>query len=179
MVMFEPYGPHVIPVASLPSARRLKEDLAEFWQKIEEEVAEAVGCYVFGVKSGRDLLPFYVGMTREQTLRKECFNPRNINIYNGVIGGRERGTPVMSFLVHPVRRGPNSRRAIEELEKFLIEKGLDRNDRMHNQRCGEPKCQIKWGIRGVYRRGPGVPSRAARELAEMMGILPSFPEQVI
>jgi hypothetical protein len=165
MVLFQPIGPIDIPVETHRAARLIEEDLSEFWE-YHSDVASRVGCYVFGIKTGRAVVPYYVGMTTN-SFEKECFTAHKRNHYHRVIGEYARGKPVMWFLIYPVHRGRVNEKAIEELENFLIQAGMAVNPELRNIRgMTEPL----WGIRGVMRSGRGARSKNARMFARMMGI---------
>lgn len=55
----------------------------------------AIGCYVFCMKYGGKIRPWYVGMTVAKAgFRGEIFQQHKLEIYNECLDGR-RGTPVM------------------------------------------------------------------------------------
>ena len=165
LVIFEPYGPVIIPIERLPSAKLISEDLGDFWLE-HEDVSERPGCYVFGIRTGRAVIPYYVGMTTD-CFQNECFTDHKLNHYQWVIGEYSRGTPVMSFIVHPKRKGKTNIKAIKELENFLIQAGMAVNPALRNI-IG--RVEPRWGIKGVIRGGQGAPSAAAKEFGSMMGI---------
>lgn len=49
----------------------------------------------------------------------ECFELHKLGKYNQCLVDYERGTPVLYFVVLPVRRGPRNAAHIDELESFL------------------------------------------------------------
>ncbi|RJQ24655.1 hypothetical protein C4565_09410 [Candidatus Parcubacteria bacterium] len=165
MVTFKPYGPYDIPVEKLAASRFIVEDLSEFWEKLGD-ISSCAGCYVFSIKTGRAVVPFYVGMTLN-TFEGECFTDHKLKHYHRAIGAYSRGKPVMSFVVHPTQRGRVNAKAIDELENFLIQAGMAVNPELRNIRG---RSEPQWAIKGVMRTGPGAKSEEAKMFAKMMGI---------
>jgi len=165
MIIFEPFGPCEIPVEKPASSRLIKEDLSGFWERYGN-IASRVGCYVYAIKTGRAIVPFYVGMTTK-TFQEECFTSHKLNHYHRAMGYYSRGKPVISFLVYPLHPGPVNKKAIIELENFLLQAGMAVNPALRNIRgCIEP-C---WGIKGIVRSGPGARSKDAHDFAKMMHV---------
>jgi hypothetical protein len=48
-------------------------------------MAAGRGCYVFAVKR-KAMLPFYVGLTKTASFKREVFNPSNIQKYRRAVG---------------------------------------------------------------------------------------------
>lgn len=165
MVTFVPFGPWPIPVETLASKRLLVEEIGDFWEE-HSEISSSVGCYVFGIRTGRAIVPYYVGLTCS-TFEKECFTDHKLKHYHTAMANYKRGTPVMFFLAAPARRGRVNRKAIEELENFLIQAGMAVNEEMCNVRG---RCKPKWAIKGVMRSGSGKRSDPATRFGKMMGI---------
>lgn len=165
MVLFEPYGPFDVPLDKHPSGRLISEDLSPFWKR-HQEVASEVGCYIFSIKTGRAVVPYYVGMTTE-SFENECFTDHKLKHYHQAIAAYARGKPVMSYIVHPRRKGKTNIKAIEELENFLIQAGMAVNPALRNVRG---RTEPRWGIKGVIRSGPGKASIPASQFAQMMNI---------
>ena len=62
------------------------------------------GCYVFGIRAGRGMLPIYVGMTKSQNLITEAFNEKNLNRVNEYIN-RQKGNPVIYIIYQKAGKG--------------------------------------------------------------------------
>jgi len=165
MVTFEPFGPYDIPISKLSTSRLIAEDLSTFWEQ-HKDMGSGVGCYIFSIKTGRAVVPFYVGMTLS-TFESECFTDHKLKHYHRVIGRYTRGKPVMSFVVHPSQRGRDNSKAIKELENFLIQAGMVVNPALRNIRG---RTEPQWAIKGVIRSGPGPRREEAKAFAKMMGI---------
>jgi hypothetical protein len=81
MIKFLPYGPFNVPVlhAGIDGSR---ED--EFWDNLERDetgLSEAVGCYIFAVRAGRGIRPWYVGKTEKAGFRREVFQDHKFRLY--------------------------------------------------------------------------------------------------
>lgn len=63
-----------------------KQSLSAFWNAVDElcgyQISTACGCYVFSIRAGRGVLPWYVGKAEKQSFRAECFAAHKLNIYN-------------------------------------------------------------------------------------------------
>lgn len=58
---FEPFGPFDIPVSGALIDRKRE---AEFWKTvdaIEHGLPDAVGCYIFAIRAGKGVRPWYIG----------------------------------------------------------------------------------------------------------------------
>ena len=63
----------------------------------------------------------------------------------------------MFFVVHPEQKGKPNKKAITEIEDFLIQTGFAKNPEIQNVHgAGRPK----WSIQGVVRSGKGKRSKA-------------------
>jgi hypothetical protein len=114
-----------------------------FWAdldaKLDEEVSEGIGCYVFSVRAGRGVLPWYVGKAEKQSFRSECFAAHKVNHYNNIIASR-RGTPLLTLIAKytPTKRLVKPRssdhRDIDFLETMIISAAIRRNPDVFNIR---------------------------------------------
>ena len=130
---FDVYGPYEIPRAQRGGISWTTQENNEFWDNIDEDLTSgplsaACGCYVFAIKSGSRPLPWYIGKAERSSFKKECLNPRNINLYNQELLNRKRGKPYLYLLPQvtekgkfskPARKGAE-RPAISALESILI-----------------------------------------------------------
>ncbi len=148
---YYPYGPIPIPRHEGRIARD-KESLNSFWldaNKFEKDLlekdlseavgdlSEAVGCYIFSIRAGKGILPWYVGLAEKQTFRKECFTAHKLVKYNECINHR-KGTPVLTFVPKVTKTnrhskpGKNGHKDIQFLETMLIGACLMRNPELMN-----------------------------------------------
>lgn len=137
---YYPYGPLEIPLTKRRVAYRNKNPLSLFWDQFDEllpGVSEAVGCYIFSIRAGKGIRPWYVGMAEKQSFRKECFAPHKLLNYNDCLSDR-KGTPVLTLLPKLTatgrfaKKGANGHRDIRFLENMLISTCLQRNTELLN-----------------------------------------------
>jgi len=118
-----------------------------------------VGCYIFGVRAGKGIVPLYAGQSKV-TFKTECFTYHKLHRYGKALAKRRIGTPVMFFLV----KEQGSSACIDDVEAFLIQNALVKNPDLANVH------RKAWCITGVLRSGKGPPSRSARHLRRLLGL---------
>jgi hypothetical protein len=161
--MFEVNGPYELPVGG---KRFLKPDeLDQFWDGIKD-MADKRGCYIFAVRAGGGVTPYYIGKTT-RAFRDEALNPRNQVEFVQPILAERKGTPVLFLLTSPEKKGPTNKKHIDQLEKFLIQQALLVNEELKNIHGTKLP---DWGIKGVYRGGQGNRSSAAKVLMKCLGL---------
>lgn len=170
-LVFEPYGPFDIPWDKLPRGRRIASDetIAAWWECLEyANLSTARGVFLFSLRAGKGYTPYYVGKTSRQGFANECFTPHKRNKYNHALA-LQAGTPTLSLLAHPTRRGPVNHSAIDGLELELIQHAYARNptELMNERRIEDLPI---YSVAGVLRSGRGKPSGDARELRRILGI---------
>jgi len=73
-----------------------KNSLNKFWSRVDDELKVglpgAIGCYIFSIRAGRGVKPWYVGLAEKQSFRKECFTSHKLNHYNNAIAARKGHT---------------------------------------------------------------------------------------
>ncbi len=154
-----------------------KRSLSAFWNAVDEvcgyQISTACGCYVFSIRAGRGVLPWYVGKAEKQSFRAECFAAHKLNIYNKVLANRKGGTPLLTFvakhtpnwaIVSP--RGSNQK-DIQFLEDFLIASAIQRNPRLVNIRS--TKMLKDMIVHGVLNTPQGKQRESVRAFRELMG----------
>lgn len=164
MAEFTVQGPFEVPVRHEVSARVIDEDNLEerFWKL--NDCGSRRGCYVFGLRTARGIIPFYVGKT-VVSFESECFQAHKMVKYLHAIAKRLKGTPVMFFVCtegkgiyeHPIAR----------LEEQLIGLAVARNDDLLNIVGTNDEPIV---IRGVLGHGKGRSSGVATKFKKMMGI---------
>jgi hypothetical protein len=166
MASFTIVGPFVVPVVVGRGGGRVidRSRLAEFWA--DANCGRHVGCYVFGIRSGRGTLPYYAGRTTN-SFEGEAFQPHKITKYNEVLIDVVRGTAVMYFAVLDRSRGPRNETAVIALEERLIGLGMQRNPNMANVSGTREDAIIVHGVMGPRRGRPTVPASAFKA---MMGV---------
>lgn len=114
--------------------------IQEFWERVERRhpgLAGACGCYLFAVRAGRGIKPWYVGQTSKMSFARECLGNHQLNLYNNVIA-RKKGTAVIYLIAKLTRSGkfrrPSRNRvgSIYVLETLLIGAGLEKNPKLQN-----------------------------------------------
>ena len=138
---FVPYGPFDIPKGKNGLIDTRKESLAELWAQVAvtgtDGLPQAVGCYIFAVRAGKGLRPWYVGLAEKQPFQVECFSSHKLNHYNQAIAAR-KGTPFLTLIARLTPGGnyakasKTAHRDIRLLEEMLIGACLRRNPRLLN-----------------------------------------------
>lgn len=113
----------------------------EFWSKtdIAENVSSGCGCYLFAIRAGRGIRPWYVGKAERQSFYNEVYSPHKLNIYNSVVAN-QKGTPVLFLILKRTSKGKlakptknkNGSRFILDLEILLIGAAYKRNKKLLN-----------------------------------------------
>ncbi len=139
-------------------------NITEFWENTEaEKIRKSKGCYIFGIRAGRGITPYYVGKT-SRDFEKECFaDHKRIKYHEALSKGK--GSPVMFFVAHPKQRGKTNGRQISEIEEFLIKLQSARNEDHLNKNGSKRE---DWKILGIT--GGRKPSASAKTLKKMLGI---------
>lgn len=163
--IFSVDGPYSIPYYQGKSGRTLTDDnVSEFWET-NPEIEKLRGCYVFGIRAGKGLTPGYVGRATK-SFKQEVFSPHKLSRYQQFLADYGKGTPVLFFLVAPTKKGALNKKNIAELERFLIQAGVEANSDLMNIK-GTKKLE-EWGIAGVFAGGKGKASADARAFKQMM-----------
>jgi hypothetical protein len=170
-IVFDPYGPFPVPVLNLGRGRLIATDdvIDEWWEGLPyTDLGTSRGVFVFSLRAGKGFTPYYVGKTSRQDFAHECFTAHKRNKYNHALA-LQSGTPMLSFIAHPTRRGPVNHNAIDQLELELIQYAYDRNpDYLMNERRIEDLP--RWSIAGALRHGRGKPSADAIALRRILGL---------
>lgn len=158
--MFRVEGPFKIPLhpAKNKAAKLIAENLDKFWAQDGNLFANRIGCYVFGIRVGRNIVPWYVGKTRK-SFEQECFQKHKQDHYAKALADVLKGTPVMFFVTYPLGKpGKTNEQNIDELETFLIQLAIDVNPKIRN--ISKAKDLPTWGVEGVVR-GRAKPTKSA------------------
>ena len=126
---------------------------------------ENSGCYVFCMKHGSKITPWYVGKATG-SFKQECFTPHKIMKYNKALALRPNATPYMYF-VSQIDGRSIPERIISEIEKFLIKKACNKNKKLLNtHHTGESE----WRITGAIGARPGESSQASTSFKAALGL---------
>jgi len=127
-----------------------------------EELMEKDGCYVFCIRSGGGITPWYVGKTK-RSFKEEIFQDHKKLKYMNALGKVERGSSGFFFVIHP--SGKTNASQIDEIETFLIKSCIIKNPNLENDR----KTGLDdWYIKGVTQN-TGKPSDSENSFKKMIG----------
>ena len=142
-MQFFPFSPLRIKKTKNGLVAADKDSIGDFWDRVatelEHDLADAVGCYIFSIRAGKGVKPWYVGLAARQSFRKECFTAHKLNHYNTAIAGR-KGTPMLTLIPKYTRAGryakprQSGHRDIQFLETMLIGTCVRRNSCLLNVR---------------------------------------------
>jgi len=165
MAEFVVHGPFEIPVRREPRATLIDQVAleAKFWENSGCRARR--GCYVFGLRAGGGITPFYVGMT-VNSFEQECFTPHKLLKYVEALARRKARTPVMFFVAEDGPGRPNAA-AIAKLEQQLIDLAVDQNDDLLNIVGTNTEPII---VRGTLGPHHGRASEVTRMFRRMMGL---------
>ncbi|HEX4130583.1 MAG TPA: hypothetical protein VHZ24_11095 [Pirellulales bacterium] len=165
MIKFSVDGPYEIePIHEVGGKLIEKSAVERFWaDESKAHISEAVGCYVFGFRAGKGMVPAYVGQSKTG-FRNECFDHHKLTHYNTALVKKKKGTPVMFFVYKTEGSKHEFEACIDRVEYLLIQYALTRNHELSNVHVAD------WCIQGVYRGSRGKPSESALLFRKMLGI---------
>jgi hypothetical protein len=164
----EPFG---VDIFRNDRGRLIRKEEGKKFFKNHRKHKESTGCYLFCKRVGGGILPYYIGKSTTG-FENEVFNSDNREKYSQVVVEYGIGTPVLIFVVHPVKPGLNNNGHIKELENFLIYYGKKANPRLLNvQNIGSAKINDNWGIKGVHNcKNAHAPKNIEIKFRKMMGL---------
>jgi len=173
---FYPHAPFEVPRGERGLIATNKKQFGEFWERVDEELDEdisgSIGCYIFSIRAGKGILPWYVGLAEKQSFKKECFTPHKINHYNNAIAGR-KGTPLLTLVSKYTPGNKNvgptggAHRDIQHLETMLIANCLSRNVALLNIR--DTKLLREMTVPGLINGGKGKPTASVAMFKALIG----------
>ncbi len=153
-----------------------KNSLADLWYRVDTEVENglsgAIGCYIFSIRAGKGVLPWYVGLAEKQSFMKECLTSHKLVHYNNVIAGR-KGTPLLTLIAKYTPKGKivgptgNEHRDIQFLETMLISSCLGRNANLYNGR--DTKLLREMVVPGMLNTPPGKGHASVSDFRSLIG----------
>lgn len=171
------FGPFIIPRNGVLIDRSLKAR-RKFWLEVEhatsEDLPDACGCYVFAVRASKGIIPWYVGLTEKRTFRKECLGSHQVGNYNDVLAQKEKAQPLLYLLAKQTPKGRNRKpsktmqRDIQFLESYLIGHGLNKNQKLLNQK--KTKFLKSLCVPGILNSDKGHPGKPAKSLRQTLGL---------
>jgi hypothetical protein len=173
---FYPYASVEVPRAANGLIAADKNSMNDFWLSLNgdlgDELSESIGCYVFSIRAGKGLLPWYVGMAEKQSFRQECFTSHKLNYYNNAVAGK-KGTPLLTLVVKhtpgnkAIRPTGSEHRDIQFLETMLIANCVGRNSELFNVR--DTKMLRDMCVPGLLNTPPGKPAAAVSDFKKLVG----------
>ena len=162
--VFDVYGPFEIKRDR--ENRILPHDQYDtiFWNETvkekyaEEDLYNAIGCYVFAIRAGGDIKPWYIGKTIGQSFGKRIFQQDRFKMITSMLKQTNAGTPLVFLLPLLTKSGDKFSKKItgewkntyskfvDDLEKILINRGCLINPELLNTSNTEAIRKIE--IRG-------------------------------
>jgi hypothetical protein len=162
MIRFRVEGPLEIKPSQGMNGRVIDKDSVEtFWEE-NADLADEVGCYIFGLRSRGGLTPIYVGQSTTG-FKHECFHWQKKVYYDEALVMRS-GTPIMFFVVKDSGSEATWLTCLNEVEDYLIQLAVQHNPNLANVK------RVEWSIPGVFRAGPGHPTASAMALRQILGL---------
>jgi len=141
------------------------QNLQNFWRDPKADNIKAKrGCYVFGIRAAKGIVPYYVGKTSRCDFEGECFTADKLVKYMEALSETKKGSPVLFFVVHPNKRGKTNSRQIDEIETFLVKLECIKNPSHGNNQKTKREDWLIMGMTGGRK-----PSTSANEFKKMMG----------
>jgi hypothetical protein len=175
-VYFEPYGPFWPERAENREGRYWRSDFWEEVEETEEGLSTANGVYIFSMKFGQKLTPWYVGKTcANGGFAGEVFQDHKLDHYYQA-EAMKRGQPLLHLIAltednrgNFCRKSARAQRYINRVETYLIELALTQNPNLRNDK--KTKFRRELDIVGVIG-DPYVGRRteSARTLRKALGL---------
>ena len=164
-------GPHVIPTKWIsPGVKHLdlsKDALAAFWEREKDEselpIDTAVGCYIYAIRAGKGVTPWYVGQAKK-SFGQEVFALDKYKKYAEHYAGIKKGTPIVLLIIRQTPKGKieNVKIAKAEadwVEDYLIRCALDKNPHLLNKQKTQHFTTVT--IPGIHNANAKTPSDKA------------------
>ncbi len=132
-----------------------------------------MGCYIFAIRAGRGVRPWYVGKT-EAAFKKEVFQDHKFRLYWEALRERRKGTALLYFIAKHTPQGrlakssKNGHSSVGTLEELLIGTCLLRNAQLVNKKATKHFREIQ--VPGYMNESAGARSRKAKSLAQLLGV---------
>ena len=175
---YEVYGAFDVPRKRSARGQWVLDLTAEaqrgFWREVDGRVPglpDALGCYLFSIRAGGGIRPWYVGQTT-RAFRRECFTADKQNVYHEVLNDMGRGTPILLFVARRTDGGGFSRAVdqgeVDFAENLLMQLAYGDNPALRNSKG--LRAMRRMVIPGVLNSRPGALSSGARQLRSALGI---------
>ena len=181
-MQYEVFGEFKVPRKKNRAGNRVldlgADVLNEFWAEIDRQkrqhgLSSAKGCYIFGIRTGGGIRPWYVGQTTK-SFQAECFASHKCNIYHTVYGDVAFGNPILILIARRTRSGDKfymgkgKPKEFDFLEKMLIGLALGQNPNLANKK--DTKILKGLTVPGVFNKSPGRVPAAAQALQLALGL---------
>jgi len=172
---FYPYVPVEIPKQQNGLICTDRDEMKSFWGKVdnlEDGLSSAIGIYIFSIRAGRGVLPWYVGKSEKTSFLKECFQPHKLKHYNNCIASR-KGTPLLTLIPKLTASGNfaepngNDQKGISTLEKMMIGACLQKNKKLVNAR--DTKLFRDMVVPGYLNTPQGGVTNGVKEFKKLIG----------
>lgn len=178
MRRYHTFGPFAVPRKRGAEGKKVldrsKEAINNFWEDVEENtpgLSTACGCYIFGVKAGKGVTPWYVGQSKTG-FKNECFTTTKVNHYHDVINDISKGTPALILLARYTKGNKIaktlSHNEADFVEQYMIGLALGKNSNLRNIK--NTKLSRTLLIPGLLNSPPGKPSAGAQLLRQTLGV---------
>ena len=177
-MIYNTYGEFDVPCGNVKAGKRLDASpnaLKDFWVKVDQKrsgLSEARGCYIFAIRAGKGIKPWYVGQSKGP-FKKECFQPHKIVHYNKVLSNTAKGTPILLLVVRLTDQRKISKRQLPRVEadfveQLLIGHALSANKGLINKKNTKFLKELR--VPGVLNSPPGNLRKEAELLRFVLGI---------
>ncbi len=150
-----------------------KDARNNFWEDVERARAglrSGAGCYLFAVRAGKGITPWYVGQSKG-AFEKECFASHKQSIYRDVMDDTARGTPILFLITRVTPTGKLSKSVQKNeadfVERKLIHDATNANSELKNIHNAKFVRNVE--IPGVLNSPQGKPSDAVKSLKVALG----------
>ncbi len=178
-MLYKPHGPFKVPRKKVKAGYRALDfsapALRKFWEEVDAariKLSKAKGCYIFAIRAGRGIRPWYVGQTGG-SFYGECFQSTKRDHYREALSHNSSGTPVIFLLARCTPRGALSNRVplpgeLDFVEKMLISHALEQNSELRNVR--DTRYLRNLTLPGVLNTPAGGPARTVQDLKVALGL---------
>lgn len=162
---FTLHGPFDVPVSD--DDQVYATECRKMWDKATlTKLRGQRGCYVFALRRGPGFLPVYVGKT-SRSFEAECFQPHKILVLRDALHEERYGSLVLFLVSYAPTRGALNRRAIADLERYLIATAYAQNRNLQNRKTAKLPS---FTVPGLTDPAPGKPSKTANAFRQMLGV---------
>jgi len=141
-------------------------------EETQSGLSVAHGCYIFSIRAGKGIRPWYVGQAKGKNgFLQEILSDNKLKHYNDVVAA-QKGTPIIQLLARVTDSGRLSKsidqKEIDYMETILIGMAFYENTELKNTKVAKQAGKlIIPGITGG--EGRGRQSEAVRALKQTFG----------